>query len=112
MVEVYQFGPFNSEDGTMSLMDPSLSPTERLVKKSAYDAAIDALRLLFKEMELSGNLGSKDYGWPKAITATRAILDAQSETGAKCKECVYDVRKPDICERCGTPRTSDRGEKR
>lgn len=38
MVEVYQFGPFNSEDGTMSLMHPSLSPTERLVKKSAYDA--------------------------------------------------------------------------
>lgn len=37
MVEVYQFGPFNSEDGTMSLMHPSLSPTERLVKKSAYD---------------------------------------------------------------------------
>lgn len=22
----------------------------------------------------------------------------------KCAECVYDVRNPDVCERCGTPR--------
>jgi hypothetical protein len=49
------------------------------VSKEAYDAAIVALRLLFKEMELSGNIGSKDYGWPKAITAARAILDSQCD---------------------------------
>ena len=39
MVERYQFGPFNSEDGTMSLMHPSLSPTEKLVKYSDYQKA-------------------------------------------------------------------------
>lgn len=47
MVERYQFGPFNSEDGTMSLMDPSLSPTEKLVKYSDYqelDAALTTIR--------------------------------------------------------------------
>jgi hypothetical protein len=53
------------------------------VRAEDYDAAIAALRLLFKEMELSGNLGSKDYGWPVAIAASRAILDSQSETEGK-----------------------------
>lgn len=53
------------------------------VLASDYNDAIAALRLLYKEMELSGNLGSKDYGWPAAITASRAILDAQAVTGGK-----------------------------
>jgi hypothetical protein len=35
---------------------------------------LEALRLLFDEMVLSGNAGSKDYGWPKAITAAREAL--------------------------------------
>lgn len=38
MIQRYQFGPFDSKDGTLSLMDPSLSPTERLIKASDYDA--------------------------------------------------------------------------
>lgn len=33
-----------------------------------------ALQLLLTEMDLSGNAGSKDYGWPKAIAASRAAL--------------------------------------
>jgi hypothetical protein len=53
------------------------------VRKEDYDAVIAALRLLFKEMELSGNLGSKDYGWPKAITASRAILDSQPDNSGE-----------------------------
>lgn len=35
---------------------------------------LDALRLLLKEMELSGNAGSKDYGWPLVITTARAAI--------------------------------------
>jgi len=58
--------------------DETELPDGDYVHAADYDAAIDALRLLFKEMELSGNLGSKDYGWPKAITASRAILESQS----------------------------------
>lgn len=36
----------------------------------------EALQLLLKEMELSGNAGSKDYGWPVAITKSRAAIAA------------------------------------
>lgn len=35
---------------------------------------LEALRLLLKEMELSGNAGSKDYGWPVAITKSREAI--------------------------------------
>lgn len=47
-----------------------------VVSDADYMKAIEALDLLFKEMELSGNLGSKDYGWPKAISAAREVLDS------------------------------------
>ena len=35
---------------------------------------LEALILLREEMKLSGNAGSKDYGWPKAILATDAAI--------------------------------------
>jgi hypothetical protein len=34
----------------------------------------DALTLLLKETELSGNGNAKDYGWPKALKAARDAL--------------------------------------
>ena len=47
-----------------------------------YDAALiaaapellEALKLLYREMELSGNLGSKQYGWPEATTKAQAAI--------------------------------------
>lgn len=36
-----------------------------------------------------------------------STMDKESENfgkRAKCEDCVYDVREPDICERCGTVR--------
>jgi len=35
---------------------------------------LEALILLEAEMVASGNAGSEDYGWPKAIVATRAAI--------------------------------------
>lgn len=51
MVDRYQFGPFNSEDGTMSLMHPSLSPTEKLVRYSDYQKLEAALHKAFSQFE-------------------------------------------------------------
>lgn len=51
---------------------------ERMADHATLTAAapdlVEALQLLLKEMELSGNAGSKDYGWPVAITKSRAAL--------------------------------------
>jgi hypothetical protein len=33
-----------------------------------------ALKLLMTETELSGNAGSKDYGWPACVVASRAAI--------------------------------------
>jgi len=57
-----------------------------VVDAADYHEAIKALRLLLAEMELSGNAGSKDYGWPAAVTASRAVIAkedsaAQNEVG-------------------------------
>lgn len=42
---------------------------------------VEALTLLHAEMVASGNAGSEDYGWSKAISATRAaIAKARGET--------------------------------
>jgi hypothetical protein len=69
------------------------------VSKEAYDAAIVALRVLSKEMALSGNIGSKDYGWPKAITAARAILDSQCDAATKHRQVkgLYYVNSNCVC---------------
>jgi hypothetical protein len=42
---------------------------------------LESLKLLYSEMELSGNAGSKDYGWPVAITKSRAAI-AKAEGAA------------------------------
>ena len=34
-----------------------------------------ALKLLLREVELSGNADAKDYGWPAAVSATRAAIN-------------------------------------
>ena len=61
MVERYQFGPFNAEDGTMSLMHPSLSPTEKLVKASDYDTLL-ALLVSYPR-DRNGWICSVCHGW-------------------------------------------------
>lgn len=63
-----------------------------LMRKEAYDEIarlrernaemLAALKLLLKEVELSGNADAKDYGWPAAIRATRAAV-AIAEPAAK-----------------------------
>jgi hypothetical protein len=73
---------WHAETQTYEDRDAEECMSPAVVSDSDYMAAIEALGLLFKEMELSGNLGSKDYGWPKAITAARAVLDyALSDAG-------------------------------
>lgn len=48
---------------------------------AAAPELLEALKLLYREMELSGNAGSKDYGWPKAILASReAIAKAEGRS--------------------------------
>jgi hypothetical protein len=51
---------------------PEAERNARLI--AAAPELLEALRLLFKEMELSGNAGSKQYGWPLAITKSRAAI--------------------------------------
>jgi len=34
-----------------------------------------ALDLLLREVELSGNGGARDFGWPKALKASRDAVD-------------------------------------
>jgi hypothetical protein len=36
----------------------------------------EALALLLREVELSGNAEAKDYGWPRAVSAARTALAA------------------------------------
>lgn len=43
--------------------------------------------------------------WRATVACTCDVekLLPQTETKRKCPECVYDVRNPFLCERCGTP---------
>lgn len=42
---------------------------------SSAPELLEALQLLLREMEESGNAGSKDYGWPLAISKSREALE-------------------------------------
>lgn len=42
---------------------------------SAAPELLEALQLLLREMEDSGNAGSKDYGWPLAISKSREVIE-------------------------------------
>jgi|SRR5882724_8916409 len=77
--------------------------TESLMVKSAK---IGDLEAALREI--------RDGFLPDGSYAGRPIYEIApftAETPVKCKECVYDIREPNICERCGTPRTSDRASK-
>lgn len=41
---------------------------------NAHDDLVKALALLLHEVHLSGNEGSRRYGWPTAVAATHAAL--------------------------------------
>src|SRR4029077_16962573 len=48
---------------------------------AAAPELLEALKLLYREMELSGNARSKDYGWLRAITKSReAIAKAEGKS--------------------------------
>jgi hypothetical protein len=40
---------------------------------------LEALELLLAEVEASGNATASDYGWPKAVSATRAAITRARE---------------------------------
>jgi hypothetical protein len=50
------------------------TPPTKYVRADLFADVLEALILLEREMVLSGNAGSTDYGWPTAIKKTRAAI--------------------------------------
>jgi hypothetical protein len=54
--------------------DEYATAAEIIFLRDANANLLEALKLLYKEMDLSGNLGSKQYGWPEATTKAQAAI--------------------------------------
>jgi hypothetical protein len=42
--------------------------------RASHDRLLAALKLLYREVQESGNADSSDYGWPKAVAATKEAI--------------------------------------
>jgi hypothetical protein len=56
--------------------DPDFQETHptKYIRADLFEDVLEALVLLEREMVLSGNAGSTDYGWTPAIKKTRAAI--------------------------------------